>query len=127
MKQNLLPFAIKLIAFTLILFILHFMVNQNFIQADLYYSLPVIYLFHFLATLMVYIFLVVVYKNYKDFTGYAFMGGSLFKMLAAVVFLLPMMLNNSDDAFVNLLSFFIPYFLFLFFETFYAVKLINSK
>lgn len=127
MKQNFLPFAIKLIAFTLILFILHFVVNENFIEADLYYTLPVIYLFHFFATLLVYILLTVVYDKFKDYTGYAFMGGSLFKMLAAVIFLLPMMLNNSDYAFVNLLSFFIPYFLFLFFETFYAVKLINTK
>lgn len=127
MKQKLLPFAIRLLVFTLILFLLHFLINQYILEAELFYSLPVIYIFHFLATFLVFILLVVVYNNYKDFTGYAFMGGSFMKMLAAIVFLLPMLLNNTGYAFVNLLYFFIPYFLFLFFETFYAVKLINSK
>jgi uncharacterized Tic20 family protein len=55
------------------------------------------------------------------------MGASLFKMLAAVLFLLPMLLNNENSPFINLLSFFLPYFLYLIFETFFAVKLINSK
>lgn len=127
MKKKLVPFAITITIFTLILFLLHLWVDKNVFKADLFYSLPVLYLFHILATLLVYILIVLVFFNYKQYTGYAFMGGSLFKMLAAVAFLFPMLLNNTGDAFINLLYFFIPYFLFLFLETFYAVKLINSK
>lgn len=92
-----------------------------------FYSLPAIYLFHVLATLLIYIGILLVYKNYSDYTGYAFMGAGLLKMMAAVLFLLPMLLAKTKDPFINILSFFIPYFLYLVFETFYAVKLLNAK
>jgi len=54
------------------------------------------------------------------------MGLSLFKMFAAVIFLLPLILSGVNAVFANILAFFIPYFLFLVFETLYAVKLINK-
>lgn len=93
----------------------------------LFYPVYAIYLFHIAATFLIYLLLLFVYNNFQDKTGFAFMGASLLKMAAAVIFLLPVLLNNSGHALTNLLSFFIPYFLFLVFETYYAVKLINVK
>jgi hypothetical protein len=55
------------------------------------------------------------------------MGASLIKMMAAIVFLIPILINNSVNALINIISFFIPYFLFLVFETYYAVKLIKRN
>lgn len=128
MKEIIFPFLIRLLAFTIILYLLQFFITGYSLKdINMYYSLTAIYLFHFFATLLVYLFLVFVHKKFKDYTGFAFMGGSFFKMLAAILFLLPMLLQKTGDAFINLISFFIPYFMFLFFETFYAVKLINSK
>jgi len=128
MKQQLLNFAYRLLPFTFILFIIQYLVTAFLLKdMDLYYPVYAIYLFHFLATLIIYIILIFIYNNFKDNTGYAFMGASLLKMLAAVLFLLPMLLSNSGNPFANLLSFFIPFFLFLIFETFYAVKLLNAK
>ena len=128
MKQQLLKFALRLIPFTIVLFLVQYLVNVFLLEdMKLYYPLYAIYLFHFLATLIIYIIILLIYNNFQDKTGFAFMGSSLLKMLAAVLFLLPMMLNNSDNPFVNLLSFFIPYFMYLVFETIYAVKLINIK
>ncbi len=128
MKQQLLKFAYRLLPFTIILFFVQYLITAFLLgDMDLYYPVYAIYLFHFLATLIIYIILILIYNNFQDKTGFAFMGASLLKMLAAVLFLLPMLLNNSSNPFANLLSFFIPYFLFLIFETFYAVKLINVK
>jgi hypothetical protein len=48
-------------------------------------------------------------------------------MLAAIVFLLPMMLAGVERPFGSLVSFFVPYFFFLIYETVSVVKLINAK
>ena len=128
MKQQLLDFLKIFIPFSIVLFIIQYLVINFFLEdVVFYYSLWAIYSFHILATSAIYIMLVLIHKNFRDNTGFAFMGGSLFKMFAAVLFLLPMMLKNEEYRFVNLLSFFIPYFLYLIFETIYAVRLINSK
>lgn len=128
MKQKLFDFLKIFIPFSILLFVLHFLANRIFLDEIIfYYSIWVIYTFHILATLLIYFLLVYIFENFSDKTGFAFMGASLFKMLAAVLFLLPMLVNNENDPFINLLSFFIPYFLYLIFETYYAVKLINSK
>ena len=128
MKQKLFDFLKYLIPFSLILFVLHFIVNYIFLDEIIfYYSIWAIYSFHILSTFLIYFLLVYVSRNFNDKTGFAFMGASLFKMLSAVLFLLPMLIYNENSSFVNLLSFFIPYFLYLILETLFAVKLINSK
>jgi hypothetical protein len=128
MKQHLLKFLLRFIPFTIILFSLQYFLSLTvFYTTEFYFSVLAIYAFHVSATLIIYICLLLVHKNSSDKTGFAFMGGSLLKMLAAVLFLLPIMLNSSANPFESILSFFIPYFLYLIFETFYAVKLINSK
>lgn len=128
MKQHLLKFLLRFIPFTIILFCLQYFLSLTvFYTTEFYFSVLAIYAFHVLATFIIYVCLVWVHKNFSDNTGFAFMGGSLLKMLAAVLFLLPIMLNGSANPFESILSFFIPYFLYLIFETFYAVKLINSN
>lgn len=127
MRQQILKFFIKLLPFTIVLFLIQFLIANYFLkETTFYYSVYAIYFFHFFSTLLIYALLVLVNNHFNDKTGFAFMGAGLLKMFAAIVFLLPMLLNNTGHAFANLLSFFIPYFLYLVFETFYAVKLINS-
>ena len=128
MKRQLLKFLVQLIPFSLILFGLHYLLISKFYsEISFYYSIYAIYLFYFLATLLIYFLLLLVYYNAQDKTGFAFMASGLLKMLAAVIFLLPMILSGIDHIFENLLAFFIPYFLYLIFETTYAVKLLNKK
>lgn len=127
MKKQLLHFLTRFIPFTLILVIIHYFIISNLDGVNFYYSLTAIYLFHVIATLLIYLVLLFIYNRYQEYTGYSFMGASLFKMFAAVLFLLPMLLEKTENPFLNILSFFIPYFLYLIFETIYAVKLINSK
>lgn len=128
MKEQLLKFLTRLIPFTTILFLIQYFITRFLLNSEaLFYPVYAIYLFHFFATFLIYWMLLFIHNNFQDKAGFAFMGASLIKMMAAVIFLLPVLLTNTGYAFTNLLSFFIPYFLFLVFETFYAVKLINVK
>ena len=127
MQQKILGFLKIFIPFFIICLLIQFALVNYLFQPELYYSTFAIYAFQFIATLIVYFLLVLVQQNFSDKTGFAFMGCGLFKMLAAVLFLLPMMLNGTLNPFQSLIAFFIPYFIFLVFETIYAVKLINLK
>lgn len=127
MKAKLIPFLRFFIPFSLFLFGLQFVLVNYFLETDLYYSTVSIYAFHVIATLLIYLFLIYVHNTFRDKTGFAFMGSSLLKMLAAVLFLLPMMLSDVANPFQDMIAFFVPYFLFLIFETVYAVRLINIK
>lgn len=128
MKRQLLNFLKWFSLFTAFLFILqYYITTRYFDNVDFYYGVSAIYSFHVLATLIIYLILLWIHHNFQENTGFAFMGASLLKMLAAVLFLLPMILDKSTDALQNVFAFFIPYFFYLIFETIQAVKLINSK
>lgn len=86
-----------------------------------------IYLFHFLVTAIILVGLIAVKNTYFEKTGFAFMAFSLLKMLASIIFLLPLIQAENMDYIPDVLAFFIPYFLFLLFEIFYAIKILNSK
>ncbi|WP_372918342.1 hypothetical protein [Salegentibacter sp.] len=115
------------IPFSILLFAIQYLLLNFLFETDLFYPVWAIFLFHILSTLINFSILLWVHENFQDKTGFAFMGLGLVKMLAAVIFLLPLLLSGISSVFLNILAFFIPYFLFLGFETFYAVKLINTK
>jgi hypothetical protein len=125
MNKLLLHFLKGFIPFSLLIIAIHYFVIYNLEYTNFHYSLPAIYFFHILATLIIYVALVLVYEKAREYTGYTFIGAGLLKMMAAVLFLLPMITGNTEKPFLDILSFFIPYFLYLIFETIYAVKLIN--
>lgn len=127
MKAQIIPFLKIFIPFSIFLFVIQFSIVNYLIEVEFYYSTIAIYAFHITATFLIYVFLAFVNKSLSDKTGFAFMACSLLKMLAAVLFLLPMMLNDAPNPFQDMIAFFIPYFLFLIFETIYAIKLINLK
>ncbi|AUC82922.1 DUF6168 family protein [Lacinutrix sp. Bg11-31] len=128
MKNKLIAFLTILIPFSLILFALqYFIVNKLGNDFSLFYSTWSVYLFHFTATLLVYIAVLFVNKTFSDKTGFAFMACGLIKMMAALVFLLPLIQNKEIDAINDVLAFFIPYFLFLLLETVYVVKILNKE
>lgn len=129
MSLKLRSFAITLLLFTLFFFgiqyyIVGFIKEQ---QGIFFYNTWSIYLFHFLVTLFIYAFVLFVNKTFSDKTGFAFMACSLLKMMGAFLFLLPLIQNKEKFGLNDVFAFFIPYFLFLFLETFYVVKILNKK
>lgn len=129
MTKKLRSYLLVLFPFTLLFFgIQYFVVEELKNEINkFYYSTWSIYAFHFLAALLVYLFVLFVNKTFPDKAGFAFMACSLLKMMAAIVFLLPLIQNREVSALNDVFAFFISYFLFLSLETFFALKILNSK
>ena len=105
----------------------YFITNEFFADTSLYYSVWSIYIFHALSVIIVFTALLAVNTVYKEYTGFAFMGATFMQMMAAVIFLIPLIKEKVANPVPDIAAFFIPYFLFLFFTTIFAVKMINSK
>ena len=86
-----------------------------------------IYLFHFSTVIASYTLLIFVHKYFFLQTGYAFLAIGIIKMGLAILFLMPIINSNTIDKSPDILSFFVPFFLFLLLETIFAVKLLNNK
>ena len=128
MNKKLKSFLLVLIPFTLLFFSLQYFVVEHLKETKtFFYSTWSIYTFHFFATLLIYLFIVFVQKTFSDKTGFAFMACSLLKMMAAVIFLLPLIMNKEQSALNDVITFFIPYFLYLLLETVFTVKMLNNK
>lgn len=127
MKEKIIGFLKVFFPFVVLLFVLQLAVVTYGLDVELYYSTWAIYSFHFLATFLIFVFVVFVHQNFEEKTGFAFMGTSFLKMLAAILFLLPMLLSDNPSKLADVVAFFLPYFLFLIFETYFVVKLINPK
>lgn len=105
----------------------YFITNEFFADTSLFYSVWSIYIFHALSVIIVFTALLAVNTVYKEYTGFAFMGATFMQMMAAVIFLIPLIKAKVANPVPDIAAFFIPYFLFLFFTTIFAVKMINSK
>ncbi|HAH56210.1 MAG TPA: hypothetical protein DCM02_13260 [Flavobacterium sp.] len=86
-----------------------------------------IYLFNLLATVLLYT--IVNYKYSKDKTTVfnTFMLSTLLKMVLVIVFLLPLLIGEIKDKKPDVFNFFITYFLFLIFEVYSIVKLLQNN
>ena len=126
--KALINFVKYLIPFSIALILAQYLIVSNvFSNTSFFYSTWSIYAFHIIVTLFSYSFLLFVNHNFPENTGFAFMGISLIKMLAAVVFLIPLLRSEMVSKIGDVAIFFIPYFLYLFFETLFAIRLINKK
>jgi len=128
-KLSFFQFSKYLLSFTLVLGLLQYFVVEQFLQKEVYYSTFIIYGFLFMVTMGIYAILLFIHKGFEDKTGFAFMGLSFFKMFLSILFLLPIILSEGGKAnmVLDIFTFFIPYFLFLLFETIFVVRLLRSK
>jgi len=55
------------------------------------------------------------------------MGFTLLKMILAIVFLLPVFLSETENKQPDVFNFFIPYFLYLFFEVYSLTTFLQKK
>ncbi len=66
-------------------------------------------------------------KLIPDYIGFTFMGFILLKMIAALVFLLPLIKMENVSKIPDFTSFFIPYFIFLFLEILLTMKILKHS
>ncbi|MBF7092738.1 hypothetical protein IUY40_14470 [Flavobacterium sp. ALJ2] len=115
------------VPFSIVLLVTQYFIMQSLsAQLVFFYSVWSIYIFNILATFLVYLFLIYVNKVFPTYTGFAFLGASFFRMMVAIIFLIPLIKAGVKDPIIDLGAFFIPYFLFLLFETYFTVRLINK-
>jgi len=118
MAKNTSAFIIRLLLFSSVLFGIHFYIIHEFFDGKLYIPLYAIYIFNTFLVFLVYSIL-----NYKNKRGskkmyQLFLGLTILKMALSIIFLLPVIIGKSDYTQLEILNFFIPYFLFLTFEIF---------
>ena len=128
MKKDILKFLTHFSIFTIVLFGIHQLLNSFvFTETKFFYNPWSIHLFLFIITFILYISVAYIKTIFADKAALAFLGGSFLKMLAGIVFLLPFFQDKDYFNIQNILVFFVPYFLYLAFEAYYILKLINQK
>ncbi|RMZ50243.1 hypothetical protein EB822_09530 [Flavobacteriaceae bacterium PRS1] len=126
MNKETSSFLIRLIGFTILLFLIHTYIIYQFFEEQLYFPIWTIYIFNAVLVCIVYFIL-----NYKVRHGSKkmyelFLGLTMLKMGLAIVFLLPLFFGKSDHSQLEVINFFIPYFLFLAFEIFSLNKFLQK-
>lgn len=123
--------TIKFLRFLLLvsaaLFLSHNYIADKFFKDEFFYKIWHIYTFLAVATLGIFLIMHFIHKNFPDHTGFAFMGLSIFKIAASVIFFVPLMKAQVPNPVGDVLNFFIPYFVYLLIEVVFAVRLLNSK
>ncbi|GLB52869.1 hypothetical protein NBRC110019_19090 [Neptunitalea chrysea] len=128
MKNSLIGFIIRLVLLTIFSFGVHYSVlNWGLEVSGMYYSLWIIYVYLFSLTLLIYLGLYYLSKFLKDYVGMGFLIGVVIKMLASFLLFIPLINLDGYNYLADILNFFIPYFIFLIFETIGAISLINKK
>jgi len=120
-------YTLKLLGFTLLLYAAHWYILYHFFTGVLYFPLWTIYLFNAVLVFLVYVLLR--YYSSKSIKNVLniFLGLTAAKMLLAVVFLLPIFIKKIEHVQLEVFNFFIPYFLFLFFEIFGLNKFLQKS
>lgn len=128
MISKIVRFLSFFLPFTLTLFVIQYYISNHFLkEIPFYNSVLSIYIFHLVAVLLSYFFLLVINKYFFSYTGFAFLGFGILKMVFSLVFLMPLIKSNVEDKIPDVLAFFIPFFLFLFYETIQSIKLLNQN
>lgn len=125
-RKTFISLAGYLLAISVILFFVqNSIVNLLSDEYIFYYPVWKIYVFHFFITMLIFYILYLVGSLMPDYIGYMFMGFILLKMIAAVVFLWPLIKMKDVSKIPDFSSFFAPYFIFLFLEILLTVKILK--
>ena len=120
-------FIVKLLIFTAFLFAIHFYILSQFFDGVLHFPLWTIYAFNAVLVFLVYSILNYQYNKGSKKMYQFFLGLTMMKMVLAVIFLLPLFFGKSNDPQLEVINFFIPYFLFLGFEIFGLNKFLQKS
>lgn len=127
-KSRQISFIIQNVVFTIVLYVAHRYLLSYFAE-NMSFFFPVwqIYMFHFIITTALYTIINYKYSKGKTDIFNTFMLSTFLKMVLAILFLLPLLLSEMDNKQPDVFNFFIPYFLYLFFEVFSLTKFLNKR
>jgi len=125
--QYLSKISINTFVFTVVLFGLHkYLQHFFFNEVILFHPIYSIYFFLFASLVALFYFIIkaALKKPETIFTTFAI--GSLVKSAVAILFFLPLLKVEPANLNHTVFNFFIPYFLFLFFEIYQIIKLFKT-
>lgn len=126
MKNNISSFLSRIVFFAVSLTGIHYLIHKALpqtYQVDTFYE---IHIFLFILTLLSHFGLMVILKKNVDFMGYGFIAASFIKMIICVLFLLPVILNQTESTNSYVFQFFFVYFGYLAFEVVILYKELNK-
>jgi len=126
MNKETSSFIIHLLLFTALLFGVHYYILSQFFEGQLYFPIWTIYMFNAVLVFIVYSVLRFKSKQGSKKMYELFLGLTMLKMALAIVFLLPLFFGKSDHSQLEVINFFMPYFLFLAFEIFSLNKFLQK-
>ncbi|RLD28175.1 MAG: hypothetical protein DRI75_07625 [Bacteroidetes bacterium] len=126
MSKETSSFILWLIGFTITLFLIHTYIIYQFFEGQLFLPIWSIYVFNAILVLIVYTVLNYKAKQNSEKVYQLFLGLTMLKMVLAIVFLLPLFFGKSEHSQLEVVNFFIPYFLFLMFEIFSLNKFLQK-
>jgi hypothetical protein len=127
-KSRQVSFLLSCVLLTVVLLAMHGYLIY-YLAKDVKFFFPIfhVYLFHFLTTTLIYTVINYRFSKGKKDVFNLFLGSTFVKMGLAILFLLPLILSDFEKKQPDVFNFFIPYFLYLFFEVIFITKLLNEK
>jgi hypothetical protein len=127
-KKRQISFLLQLIGISVLLFAIHGYLMFHFAkEITFFFPLWQIYTFHLIITLILYTIINYRFSSGKKDIFNLFMVMTFFKMALAILFLLPLILSDIENKQPDVFNFFIPYFLYLFFEVFALTKFLQKQ
>ncbi|MDO5606929.1 MAG: hypothetical protein Q4G08_00585 [Capnocytophaga sp.] len=115
---------------TVAITVMMYFVAQQIVDSQgitLYRGVRLIYVFHGVLSVFVLGFILTVYYIAPKYTGFAFLGSSLFRLVGTVLFLLPLVGGKAENPEAEIMFFMPPYFLLTAIEAYFAVRLLQIQ
>ena len=126
-KKRQITFLLQLVGVTGLLLAMHGYLLYYFAkETTFFFPIWQIYIFHLIITLALYTIINYRFSSGKTDIFNLFMVMTFFKMALAILFLLPLLLSDFENKQPDVFNFFIPYFLYLFFEVFTLTKFLQK-
>ncbi|MDT0620532.1 hypothetical protein [Croceitalea vernalis] len=126
-KGRQLFFMLQLALGALIMYFFHsYLVSSLLPDKEFVIPLWNVYVFHFIAVLIVYSIINFRFSNGRKQVFNPFILLMVLKMILVVIFLLPLFLSDAPNKVSDAVNFFIPYFIFLAFEVYSINRFLTS-
>ena len=127
-KKRQVVFLLQLLGVSVLLFAIHSYLLYHFAQeVNFFFPVWQIYAFHLFVTLLFYTIINYRFSSGKKDIFNLFMVLTFLKMILAILFLLPLLLSDFENKQPDVFNFFIPYFLYLFFEVFALTRFLQKS
>ncbi len=128
MKSNL-YIIFKFIGFLLAILMVSFAMQLHFASFYAHFKISILiesYIVNIVMAVGIFSLLIFLKEKHTPILGFVYMGGSLIKFAVFFAFFNPIFKKDGNIDALESLSFLVPYFICLFFETSHLIRLINK-